>query len=151
MSIFSHPGRFDPRFDPEGALDRLQELGRFFEEPFGFNLGATARGGRPSVNVYREGEDLVVDFEVPGVAPENVSIEVTGRTLTVSGKRELAVPAEGTFHRRERWGGEFRRSLALPALWDLAKAEAVQENGVLRIRVSKREELKPRQIEVKVK
>ena len=88
-------------------------------------------------------------LEVPGIAPEQVSIEAQGRTLTVSGKREDAPPSEGSFHRRERGAGHFSRSLQMPADLDLTRAEADYKHGILTVRIPKKEEAKPRQITVK--
>ena len=82
-------------------------------------------------------------------APEGLEIETQGRTLRVSGKREIKPPGEGSFHRRERSGGEFSRSLQLPADLDVARAQASCKHGMLTIRIPKSEEAKPRQISVK--
>ncbi len=146
MTIFSFPNKFDPG----NALARLQEqLERVFENPIGFDLGTSGRGVFPPVNVLGDKDGLVVRLEVPGIPPENLSIEASGRTLTISGKREPAAPASAGFHRRERWSGEFSRCLQLPADVDPAQAGANYEHGVLSIRIPKRAEARARQIEVK--
>jgi HSP20 family protein len=100
------------------------------------------------VNVFWDKDGWVVRFEVPGIAPETLAIESRGRSLTISGKREISAPAGGSFHRRERTGGEFSRSVQLPEDLDLSQAEATYKHGVLTIRVPKKEETKPRQITV---
>ncbi len=146
MRFLSYPGRFDPVH----ALQRLQdELERVFENPLGFELGPSGRGVFPPVNVFTDAEGAVLRVEIPGVAPEHLSIEANGRSLRISGKRETAEPARGGYHRRERWSGEFARSLSLPEEYDVAKADAEYKHGVLTVRVPKREEAKPRLIEVK--
>ncbi len=117
MALF----RFSSGFDPVAGLQNLQrELERVFDKPFGIDLGPSGRGVFPPVNVFADRDGYVVKLEVPGIAPEDVSIEAEGRTLTVSGKRAIAAPTEGSFHRRERGAGEFSRSLQLPADLDLA-------------------------------
>ena len=137
-------------FDPVGGLLTLQrELERVFDKPFGLDLGPSGRGVFPPVNVFSDKDGYVVKLEIPGVAPENVNIEAEGRTLRISGKREVAPPAEGSFHRRERGAGEFARSFQLPADVDPTRAEASYKHGILSIRVPKKEEAKPRQISVK--
>jgi HSP20 family protein len=141
--------RFSPELDPVGALLSLQrELGRALESPFGFDLGPSGRGVYPPMNVFSDREGFVLRMEVPGVAPENLKIETNGRTLTVSGKREIKTPENGSFHRRERGSGEFSRSLQLPSELDLSRAEALCKHGILTIRVPKKEEAKARQITV---
>jgi HSP20 family protein len=141
--------RFSPELDPVDALLSLQrELSRAFESPSGFDLGLSGRGVYPPLNVFSDRDGYVLRMEVPGFAPEKLAIEAQGRTLTVSGKREIKTPANGSFHRRERSGGEFSRSLQLPSELDLAGAEASCKHGILTIRVPKKEEAKPRQITV---
>jgi HSP20 family protein len=88
-------------------------------------------------------------LEVPGVAPEQITIEGQGRTLTVAGKREGTVPEGASFHRRERGTGAFSRSIQLPDDLDVTRAEATYKHGILTVRVPKKEEAKPRQISVK--
>jgi HSP20 family protein len=142
--------RFSSGFDPVAGLEALQrELERVFDKPFGIDLGPSGRGVFPPVNVFSDRDSYVVKLEVPGIAPEDVSIEAEGRTLTVSGKREVPAPSGGSFHRRERGTGRFSRSLQLPADLDLSRAEASCKHGILTVRVPKREEAKPRQITVK--
>mgnify|MGYP000078049091 CR=1 FL=1 len=136
--------------DPVGGLLTLQrELERVFDKPFGTEHGPSGRGVYPPVNVFADKDGYVVKLEIPGIAPENVAIEAEGRTLKVSGKREVPPPTEGSFHRRERGTGQFARSFQLPADVDLTKAEASYKHGILSVRVPKKEEAKPRQITVK--
>lgn len=143
--------RFSPRFSPIDALLSLQhELDRVFESPTpGFDLGVSGRGVFPPTNVFSDKEGYIVRMEVPGVASEALTIEGQGRTLTISGKRETTAPDGASFHRRERSDGEFSRSLQLPADLDLSKAEATCKHGMLTVRIPKKEEAKPRQIEIK--
>ena len=146
MALF----RVSSGFDPVGGLLALQrELERVFDKPYGFDLGPSGRGVFPPVNVFADKDGYVVKLEVPGVAPDNVAIETEGRTLTISGKREVPPPTEGSFHRRERGTGQFSRSFQLPADVDTSRAEASYKHGILTVRVPKKEEAKPRQIAVK--
>ena len=148
MITFPYP----TRSSPVSALARLQEeLGRAFGDPLELDLGLSGRGAFPPLSVFSNGDGATVRFELPGLAPEDLSVEVAGNTLTVSGKREPLVPAEGNFQRRERWVGEFRRSLTLPQDLDLAKVTATHEHGVLTVHVPKRAEARSRQIAVKSK
>ncbi|HUI27223.1 MAG TPA: Hsp20/alpha crystallin family protein [Candidatus Kryptonia bacterium] len=146
MTLF----RFGSDLDPVNSLLRLQrEMERAFEHPLGIDLGLSGRGVFPPVNVFSDREGYVVRLEVPGIDPAHINIETHGRTLTVSGKRELKPAEGGSFHRRERNEGQFSRSIQLPQDLDLEHADAACKHGVLTIRVPKREEAKPRQITVK--
>jgi HSP20 family protein len=145
MALF----RFSPGTDPVSDLLSLQrELERVFESPLGFDLGPSGRGVFPPVNVFTGPDGYVVRLEVPGVAPDQVTVESHGRTLSVRGKRQFNAPTQGSFHRRERGEGEFSRSIQLPADVECGRAEASCRNGLLTIRIPKREEAKPRQITV---
>jgi len=134
-------------YDPFDALLRLQEeIDRAFERP---SAGLSGGGAFPPVNVFRGREGYVARFEVPGVGPENLSIETQGTTLTVSGKREPREAAEGSLHRRECWSGEFSRSVQLPEDADPTAAKASCRNGILTVEIPQREEARPRRIEVR--
>ena len=143
--------RFSPRFNPLDALLSLQrELDRTFESPTsGFDLGVSGRGVFPPTNVFSDKDGYIVRMEVPGVTPESLAIEGHGQTLTISGKRETSAPEGASFHRHERNSGEFSRSLQLSNDLDLTKAEATCKHGMLTVRIPKKEEAKPRQIEIK--
>jgi HSP20 family protein len=142
--------RFSSEFDPVDALLALQrELSSTLDRPFGLDLGPSGRGVYPAINVFTDRDGYVLRMEVPGVAPDGLEIETQGRTLRVSGKRDIKPPGEGSFHRRERAGGEFSRSLQLPADLDVVRAQASCKHGILTIRIPKSEEAKPRQISVK--
>lgn len=138
------------RLDPFEALLRLQEeLDRVFERPLAWwDLGPSGRGVFPPANIFSDREGYVIRLEVPGLRPEDITVEAHGNTLTVSGKRDTGAVARGSFHRRERWSGEFSRSFQLPPDLDPSKAQATYSKGILTIRVPKREEAKPRAIPV---
>jgi HSP20 family protein len=145
MTLF----RFSPELDPVDSLLSLQrELARVFESPFGFELGPSGRGVYPPINIFTDKDGTVLRMEVPGVAPENIRVESHGRTITVSGKREVKASENRSFHRRERSVGEFSRSVQVAADLDASRAEASCKHGILNIRIPKNEEAKPRQIAI---
>ncbi len=146
MALF----RFSPNRDPWNTLMRLQrEVDRVFENPRGFDLPLSGRGVFPPVNVLQDAEGTyVVRFELPGVAPEDITIESQDRTLTVSGKREATAAPNGSYHRRERSAGQFSRSFQLPADLALDQAEAAYKQGMLTLRIPKQAAAKPHQITV---
>ncbi len=145
MALF----RFPQALDPVGGLLNLQsELERVFESPRGWELGLSGRGVFPPVNVFAGKEGYVVKVEMPGVAPEAIAIETAGRTLTISGRRDVSAGEGVSYHRRERGAGQFSRSLQLPNDLDLTRAEASCKHGILTVQIPKREELKPRRISV---
>ncbi len=146
MTLFHFSHSFDP---VSGLLELQRELDRAFERSPGVGPGLSGRGVFPPVNIFSDKDGYVVRVEIPGVPPEQLTIETHGRTLTISGTRDVAAPSGGSFHRRERGSGEFSRSLQLPDDLDPGRTEASYQLGILTIRIPKREEAKPRQITVK--
>jgi HSP20 family protein len=141
--------RFDT-FDPVSGLLALQsELDRALRSP-DFNLGLSGPGAYPPTNIFESEDRLLLIAEVPGLELDDLKISSAGRTLTLSSVHKplkMAGEASG-YHRRERAQGEFTRSIQVPEQFDLGKAEAKYEKGMLIVRVPKREEAKPRQIAV---
>ena len=126
--------RFLPELDPVTGLLTLQrELERAFQSSQTGMLGPSGRGVFPPVNVFSDPDGYVVKVEVPGVAADQLDIEGHGRTLTISGKRDVEAPQGGAFHED----------------LDLSRAEASCKQGMLTVRIPKREEAKPRHISIK--
>jgi HSP20 family protein len=140
---------FALEFEPWSELLRLQaELERALSRESGWwGLGPSGRGAFPPLNVFSRGGDYLIRMELPGLGADSIAIESSGDTLTVSGKRPPRTPAGGV-HRRERFTGEFSRSIQLPREFDPSRASATYQKGVLGIHVPRREEAKPRQIAI---
>ena len=104
----------------------------------------------PRINLTETETELEVTAELPGLKPEDVTVELKGHDLWISGKTQQEKEEKGkTFHRVERRHGEFRRVLALPSTVDESKIDAKFEGGVLKVTMPKTETAKPRHIEVK--
>jgi HSP20 family protein len=130
-----------------GDLSRLQrEMNRLFD-------GATAgrwSGQFPAVNLHAHDDGLVLTAELPGVDPQSLDMSVKGDTLTLSGARSAATPAEDeVVHRRERVAGSFTRTFQLPCVVDAEKVEARYTHGILTVQLPRTEAEKPRKIAVK--
>ena len=110
---------------------------------------------RPDVqiplDVIAEGDDYVLMAYVPGVNAEELQIEILEDVVSIKGEFEDESSEDTNFLRRERPTGSFARSMRLPTLLNAAGAEAEVVNGVLKLRVPKAEEAKPKQIKVSVK
>ncbi|WP_300274340.1 Hsp20/alpha crystallin family protein [Halomonas sp.] len=145
---------FDPaRF--QGLEWFQQMLDEMFPETGATDIRSVPRGTFPMINVGRTDDAVRVYVFAPGLGPEALDVSIQDNVLTVSGKREAGeASAESgsprTRFRRERFQGEFRRSLALPDGLDIERAEAHFRDGVCEIVLPRREELKPRRIEVQV-
>jgi HSP20 family protein len=91
-----------------------------------------------------------LSVDLPGVPEKEVKLQVHNGVLTVSGARKVVVPEGYQAQRRERRGYEFSRSFTLPKDADSEQVTAAIKDGVLRVVVAKRAEVKPRQIPVTV-
>lgn len=96
------------------------------------------RGFAPAVDAFRDGEDLVARFDLPGVNPDDdVVVEVDGRRLVVRGERKDTRDEEQEGRRfREVRFGSFRRTVALPRNVDADAVSAAYDAGVLTVRVT---------------
>ncbi len=144
------------RYDPFRELRGLQdEMNRLFSSSFSrSNAGEgdqIMRGAwNPSVDIFENQNQIVLEAELPGIKPEDVEISIENNVLTLHGERKFEKKDEGdNFHRVERSYGSFTRSFTLPPTVSSENAIAEFENGVLRLTLAKREEAKPRRIEIK--
>jgi HSP20 family molecular chaperone IbpA len=103
----------------------------------------------PPVDIVEDRESIVVVADMPGVAKENVAIGVEGDTLTIEGVVQLGEPAQTQPIYAEVGVAQYRRSFVLGRDLDTSRIEAQMKNGVLRLRVPKQEQAKPRRIEVR--
>ncbi|SFU53963.1 Hsp20/alpha crystallin family protein [Halomonas korlensis] len=147
------------RFDvgqPQGLDWFRQWMDEVFPETAAADIRSVPRGSYPMINVGRTDDAVRVYVFAAGLTAEQLEVSIQDNVLTVSGKREAPdVGAEGqaarTDFRRERYQGEFSRSLALPDGLDVDRTEAHFRDGICEVRLPKREELKPRRIEVQAK
>jgi HSP20 family protein len=144
------------RWDPFREMISLREaMNRLFEESFVSPLSTQLwrrEGVEPlAMDVYETDNDLIVETSLPGVKPEEVDISVVGNTLTIKAetKKDEEKEEKGKYYCRERRYGLFQRSISLPVEVDPNKAEAVFENGVLKLTLPKTEAQKPRKIAIK--
>jgi HSP20 family protein len=129
------------RTDPFRELDRLSQ--QFF--------GTTGTATRPAVmpmDAYRSGHEYVVHFDLPGVSPDSVDLDVERNVLTVRAERkpEFGEDAEITVAERPR--GVFSRQLFLGDTLDAENIQASYDAGVLTIRIPVAEQAKPRKITI---
>lgn len=135
----------------------IEEVERMFEplrelERMSRALPWRAAGRRcsfPAVNVWRGAEEAVVTAELPGINPAEVEITAKGNSLTLKGSRKAGELKEGEFfQRKERWTGDFERTIELPFEVDAEKVTAKYSRGVLTIKAPRAESEKPRKIAI---
>lgn len=147
--------RFDwPAFGDTGRL--MQMMDRMLEEARGdFGLSdirSAPLGAFPRVNVGETADSINVYAFAPGIAREDLDLSVEGNTLIIQGRRKQEAEGDGegrTWYRTERFHGDFTRAVSLPDSVDQDQIEARLKDGVLTVRLRKREAVQPRRIEIK--
>ncbi len=141
------------RYDPFRELRSLQEeVNRLFSTNLGRSFGdeGIARGAwTPTVDIYENKDQIILEAELPGMNREDFELTVENNVLTLRGERRFEKREEtDNYHRVERAYGTFARSFTLPQTVAGEGATAEYKNGVLRVTLQKREEVKARRIEV---
>jgi HSP20 family protein len=127
--------------------DSFRELDRFTQQLFGQN-GTWSRPAVMPMDAYREGEQYVVHFDLPGVDPSSVDLDVERNVLTVKAERIPSYGENVELQVAERPRGVFSRQLFLGDTLDVDRVEASYDAGVLTLRIPVAEKAKPRKIEI---
>jgi len=129
-----------------------ERMNRLFEDFFasrGEEQDLLAGSWTPSVDIYETEHEVVLTAELPGMDEKDIEIKVEDNTLTISGERRMEKEIkEENYHRIERAYGSFCRSFTLPNYVDQDKISAEYDNGILKITMPKKPELKPRKVKV---
>src|SRR4030066_88158 len=142
---------------PFRDLSRIPErVNQIFEEALARSRGREEglRTGMwpPAVDIYENNDSVVVKAELPGVERDQISVEVKDGILTLRGERKFEKEVkEESYHRIERSYGNFQRSFSLPVSVDQEKVTAKFKDGVLEVKLPKKEQARPKQIQVDVK
>ena len=127
--------------------DPFRELDRLTQQFFGAN-GTTARPAVMPMDAYRSGNDYVVEFDLPGVAPDSIDLDVERNVLTVKAERTPTYDDGADVQVSERPRGVFSRQLFLGDTLDADHIKADYHAGVLTLRVPIAEQAKPRKIAI---
>jgi len=139
------------RWDPFRDMVTLRDkMNRLFDDAFkGEEKDIVSSSWAPSVDIYETENELVLNAEIPGIDEDDIEIKIEDNTLTLHGERKLEEETqEENYHRIERSYGSFYRSFSLPHYIDQEKIKAEHDNGVLRIHMPKKPELKPRSVKI---
>ena len=142
------------RWKPFGDLVSMQgRINRLFDDAFS-DIGKDQESFAswyPATDIYETKDDYVFKLEVPGLAKDEVNVELNNNTLTIKGeKKESKEVKKEDYHRVESFTGSFSRSYTLPRNIDAKKIEANMKDGILELRVAKAEEAKPKAISIDV-
>lgn len=126
----------------QNAVDSVANRNEYFD------LHTTSRGAYPSVDLFQHGDDAILTAELPGVKKEDIKLEIKDNLIRISGERKIEYPEKVSVHRLERRNTTFDRTFRLPHRVELDKVNAEYKDGVLKIRMPRAENDKPKQIKV---
>jgi HSP20 family protein len=142
---------------PERSLSRFRDemndlFDRFMRDPWStepLDWLSGRMGWGPAMDVMETDTDVTVRVDLPGIDPKDLDLSISGEMLSVRGEKRHEVEDEGKqWQRVERRYGSFQRSVRLPSTVDTEKVEATYKDGVLNVRLTKKEGARPRRIEV---
>jgi len=123
--------------------DPFRDLDRWSQQVF----GTAARPAAMPMDAWREGDEFVVEFDLPGIDPDSLDLDVERNVVTVRASRP-GLDADRSMIAAERPRGVFSRQLFLGESLDTDRIRADYRNGVLRVSVPVAEKAKPRKIEI---
>jgi HSP20 family protein len=142
------------RWEPFREFSTLQDrLNRLFQQSVseGCDESLTTSSFAPAVDVYEDDHQVTLKIEVPGIDEKDIDVRLENNTLTVHGERKLEKEEkEENYRRVERQYGSFTRSFTLPNTVDAEGVSAQYDKGVLKIKLAKKAEAKPKQIKISV-
>ncbi len=143
--------RWDPFREFVTLQDRMNRLFRDPRGPEGQDESLTTTAFAPPVDVYEDEHNVILKIEVPGIDEKDIDVRIENNTLTVHGERKFEKEEkEENFRRVERQYGSFTRTFTLPSTVNHDNVQADYDKGVLKIKLAKKAEAKPKQIKVNV-
>ncbi|MEO5347850.1 MAG: Hsp20/alpha crystallin family protein [Magnetococcus sp. YQC-9] len=138
-------------YDPFRNFRSLQhEINRLFDRDMDDTSGMMTQWPL-RVDIREDEQHILIKADVPGMEQKDITVNVDNGRLTIAGERKFEDEKhQENYHRVERAYGRFSRSFQLPNTTDVNAIQASYKNGVLEVLLPKREEAKPRAIQVKV-
>ena len=144
------------RWDPSRTMSDIQgEVNRLFDSFLGrptiSGAGSGVRTWAPILDMHETKDELVMNFELPGVGEKDVTLSITGDLRTLKGERTATreFKDENAYH-AERVYGKFERHVQLPMPVQPDKVKATYRDGVLEVKLPKAEEVKPKAIKIDI-
>src|SRR5215813_4878700 len=103
----------------------------------------------PSVDIFETDSDVVVKVEAPGMNPKDFDVRIENNVLMLKGERKFEKETkQENYHRVERAYGGFSRAFSIPATVEEEKIRADYKDGILKIGLPKKDQVKPKQIHI---
>ncbi|MBN1410247.1 MAG: Hsp20/alpha crystallin family protein [Spirochaetales bacterium] len=141
---------YDPWADFKSLQDEINDL--FDIDRFPSTTGLFDRSVSPAIDVIEGEHEFTVKCELPGMEQKDIDVSIASNILTIKGQKKNEVEEKkGKYYKKESWAGNFQRTLSLPSSVAADKISAELKDGILTIALPKKEEAKPKQIEVNIK
>ena len=137
-----------PYTDPFSRLFQIQQALDALRASAWLDAGPSGPGAYPPVNVFRQGDEVVIIAEVPGVKKSDLRIEVKGKTVRIAGSKSIGYSDTASVHRRERLAGTFDRAVTVPVEVDADRVKAECHNGILALWLPRAERDRPKTIAI---
>ena len=141
--------RWEPFREIQSEMNRLFDS--FFGRPTATATGTGSRVWMPVVDMFETKDELLLNFELPGVREKDVSLSITGDLLTVRGERQFRQELkDDNYYHVERAYGKFERSVQLPIPVQADRVKATYRDGVLEVKLPKAEEVRSKEIKIDI-
>jgi HSP20 family protein len=136
------------KWDPFREFNTLSDrMAKYL--PKDWDLAQSTTAWNPSVDIFENDNEIIVKAELPGMTAKNIEIKLENNVLLLKGERRFEKEAkEENYHRIEREYGNFSRAFSLPASINAEKVTAAYKDGVLKVVLPKKEEVKPKPITI---
>ncbi len=142
------------RWEPFREFNSLQDrMNRLFRDSYsdGREESLTTSTFAPAVDVYEDEHSTTLKLDVPGIDEKDIDVRLENNLLTVTGERKFEKEEkEENYRRVERQYGSFSRTFTVPSTLDPESVTASYDKGVLKIKLAKKAEAKPKQIKINV-
>jgi len=140
-------------FGTDGVFDEFRRLANHMDQLLSYSsspasIRSVQRGSFPPMNVGARPEQIDVYLFAANLDAKSIDVSIQQNLLSVSGNRKVQTDQTADYYRRERFDGEFHRTLALTEDVDPDRVRASYQDGVLHITIPRRESARPRQIKV---
>lgn len=140
---------YDPWADMRSLQNEINDL--FRNDRLPGTTGLFDRSVTPAIDFIEGENEFNVTCELPGLEEKDIDVSIASNVLTLKGtKSSENEQKKGRYYKKETWSGSFQRTVALPHTVDSENISAQLTNGILRIVLPKKEELKPKQITVEI-
>ena len=138
------------RWEPFGSpLTMRDAMNRLFDQSVWWPMQTGFGTVQAPMDVYTEDDRYFVEVALPGLYPDEINVQMTGDTLSISGEVKLEAPEGRNYLVRQRQGGTFQTSVTLPDAGDASQIQATYHNGLLRLEIPKSEAARAKRIPLK--